>query len=137
MARVSRDAFACAPIPDLEAPVYAAADEFRVVELKTADAGFVAMEGANLFAAVDVPDFDGAIIGASGEDRVIKLQAHDPIGVASKDLGGTSTVFPIRANFEAVFVYVFPRSSLFEVRLINVFAGRCSTFRRYRGDAKR
>lgn len=105
----SLEAFSCAPVPDLDGAIHAAADEFAVVELDTSDAGLMAVEGSDLFACVDVPDFDSSIVGTGGEDVVVKLETHDAVCMSLKDPGGASPILPVRANLEAVFVDIFPR----------------------------
>ena len=116
MAVVRGDAFPRAPVPDFDGVVKTTANKLSIVELEAADAACMAMEGTELFAGIDVPDLDGHVVGAAGEGVVVHLKAHNSVGVAFEDFGGAAAVFPIRADFESVFVYVFPRSETrFEV----------------------
>jgi hypothetical protein len=105
-------AFACAPVPDLDGAVHGPRDELRVVELNAADSRLVAVEGADFPTGVDVPDFDGGVVGAGDEDVVVELEAHHSVCVAFEDLGGASAVFPVCADFEAILVDVLPGSSV-------------------------
>ena len=110
VAVIGGDAFPCSPVPDFDGVVEATADELSVVELEAADAACVAAEGAQLFSSVDVPDLDGHVVGAAGEDVVVELKAHYAVGVAFEDFGGATAVFPVRTDFEPIFVDVFPGS---------------------------
>ncbi|KFY82239.1 hypothetical protein V500_10703 [Pseudogymnoascus sp. VKM F-4518 (FW-2643)] len=108
VALVGGHALPRAPVPYFERAVQGAADEFRVVELQGADARGVAAKGAEFLACVDVPDLDGGVVRPRREDAVVELQTHDAVGVAAEDFGGAPPVFPVCADFEAVFVDFFP-----------------------------
>ena len=62
VAGVGGYALARAPIPHLQAPVNAAADELGIIELETAYAAGMTRQGANFLAGFDIPDLDRSVI---------------------------------------------------------------------------
>ena len=70
----------------------------------------MASERANLLSRLDIPDLSSAVVRAGDEDIVVKLQTHDAVGMATEDASPEAAVFPVRADFEAGFVDVFPWS---------------------------
>src|SRR6266498_349081 len=110
MAGKCLQAFACPPVPHFHGAIHTSTDKFGVIKLYASNSRLVTMQRPDLLPSVNIPNLDGCIVGSSSENIVVKLKAHHAISVAPEYLGGTSAIFPVRANLESIFVDIFPWS---------------------------